>query len=81
MLHVKKDIPRNLFTAKNALLEGFSVELNLRNSKWSQSSQKHDRKACGWSKCYYLDLILGDSNASIEKNQMKCFCDTYGLKN
>ena len=48
---VKKDIPRNLFAAKNALLEGFSVELNLRNSKWSQSSQKHDRKACGWSKC------------------------------
>ena len=27
------------------------------------------------------NLILGDSNASIEKNQMKCFCDTYGLKN
>ena len=25
-------------------------------------------------------LILGDFNASVKENHMKCFCENYGLK-
>ena len=27
------------------------------------------------------NLILGDLNVSVKENQMKFFCDTYGLRN
>ena len=54
-----------------------------------QSKQKHNEKApCLLSE--YLDLylsnheqalILGDFNVSVNDNQIKCSCDTYGTRN
>ena len=34
MLFVREDIPSNLFKAKTKPIEGFYIELNLRNDKW-----------------------------------------------
>ena len=74
-------------------IEGFYVEINLRNDKWlincSYSLHKNmmgnhlralSEKLETYSSNYNNFIILGDFNIEMEEQQVKAFCDNYGLK-
>ena len=77
---VTEDIPSNLVEAEAKPIEGFYIELNLRNDKWLLN--------CSYALSDFLDshsstyekvLILGDFNLEADDQNMKTFCDSYSL--
>ena len=75
-------------------IEGFYVEINLHNDKWlincSYNLHKNtignhlralSEKLDIYSSSYSNVIILGDFNIEVKEQQIKAFCDNYGLKN
>ena len=92
MLFVREDIPSNLVEAEAKPIEGFYIELNLRNDKWllncSYNLHKNNignhLKALSdfldsHSSTYEKVLILGDFNVQADYQNMKTFRDSYSL--
>ena len=92
MLSVREDIPSTLVEAETRPVEGFYIELNLRNDKWllNCSYNPHKNNIGNHLKMlsYFLDshsstnekvLILGDFNVEADDQNMKTFCDSFSL--
>ena len=92
MLSVREDIPSTLVEAETRPVEGFYIELNLRNDKWllNCSYNPHKNNVENYLKMlsYFLDshsstnekvLILGDCNVEADDQNMKTFCDSFSL--
>ena len=92
MLFVTEDIPSNLVEAEAKSIEGFYIELNLRNDKWllncSYNPHKNNIGNHLQALSDFLDshcstyekvLILGDFNVEVDDQNMKTFCDSYSL--
>ena len=75
-------------------IEGFYVEINLHNDKWlincsynphKNTIRNHLRalseKLDIYSSSYSNVIILSDFNIEVKEQQIKAFCDNYGLKN
>ena len=86
MLLVREDIPSNLVEAKP--IEGFYIELNLRNDKWLLNCSYNPHKnnignhlkalsnfLDSHSSAYEKVLILGDFNIEVDDQNMKTFCE------
>ena len=93
-LYVREDIPSNLFQVETKPIEGFYAEINLHNDKWlincaynphKNTIGNHLRalseKLDIYSSSYSNFIILGDFNIEVKEQQIKAFCDNYGLKN
>ena len=93
LLYVREDIPSTLLEVETKPIEGFYVEINLHNDKWlincSYSPHKNmirnhlralSEKLDIYSSSYNNFIILGDFNIEMEEQQIKAFCDNYGLK-
>ena len=89
---VREDIPSNLVDAEAKPIEGFYIELNLRNDKWLLNCSYNPRKNSTGNHLKalsdFLDshsstsekvLILGDFNVEFDDQNMKTFCDSYSL--
>ena len=94
LLYVRENIPSNLLEVETKPIEGFYVEINLHNDKWlincSYNPHKNtignhlralSEKLDIYSSSYSNFIILGDFNIGVKKQQIKVFCDNYGLKN
>ena len=92
MLFVREDIPSNLFEAEANPIEGFYIELNLRNDKWllncTYNPNKNNIGNHLKGSSDFLDwhsptnkkvLILGDFNVDADDQKMKTFCDSDSL--
>ena len=92
MLFVREEIPSNLVKAETKPIEGFYIELNLRNDKWlpncSYSPQKNNIRKNLKALSDFLDsrsstykkvLNFGDFNVEADEQNMKIFCDSYSL--
>ena len=92
MLFVREDIPSNLIEAEAKPIEGFYIELNLRNDKWllncfynrhKNNIGNHFKALSDFldshSSTYEKALILGDFNVEVDSQNMKTFCDSYSL--
>ena len=92
MLFVREDIPSNLVEAEAKPIEGFYIELNLRNDKWLLNCSYNPHKnnignylkalsdfLDSYSSTYEKVLILGDFNVEVDVQNMKTFCDSYSL--
>ena len=92
MLFAREDIPSNLFEAEANPIEGFYIELNMRNDKWllnctcNPNKNNIGNRLKGSSD--FLDwhsptnekvLILGDFNVDPDDQKMKTFCESYSL--
>ena len=93
LLYVREDIPTNLFEVETKPIEGFYVEIDLRNDKWLVNcSYNPHRNMIGnhlralsekldiYAASYDNFIILGDFNIEVEEQQIKDFCDNYSLK-
>ena len=93
LLYVREDIPTNLTEVETKPIEGFYVEINLRNDKWlincSYNPHKNmignhlralSEKLDIYSTSYDNFISLGDFNIEMEEQQIKDFCDNYSLK-
>ena len=92
MLFVREDISSNLVEAEAKPIEGFYIELNLRNDKWllNCSYNPHKNNIGNHFKALsdFLDshystyekvLILSAFNVEADDRNMKTFCDSYSL--
>ena len=93
LLYVREDIPTNLTEVETKPIEGFYVEINLRNDKWlincSYNPHKNmignhlralSEKLGIYSTSYNNFIILGDFSIEMKEQQIKNFCDNYSLK-
>ena len=92
LLYVRDDIPSKLLSL-NENIEGFFVEINLRNKKkWLLSGSYNPKKAQITSHLAELSkntdlyltkydqlLFLGDFNAGVEDSSVKEFCSSFNL--
>ena len=92
MWFVREDISSNLVEAEAKPIEGFYVELNLRNNKWllNRSYNPHRNNIGSNLKALsdFLDsqsstsekmLIWGDFNIEADDQNINIFCDSYSL--
>ena len=93
LLYVREDIPSKLLLLAENHIEGFFVEINLRNKKkWLISCSYNPKKTslsnhiAALSKSldlfttkYEHLLFLGDFNAGMEDSSIKIFCNNYNL--
>ena len=92
MLFVREDILSNLVGAEAKTVEGFYIELNLRNDKcllncscnpYKNNMGNHLEALSDFldslSSTYKQVLILGDFNVEADDQNMKTFCDSYSL--
>ena len=92
MLFVREDIPSDLVEAEGKPIEGFYIELNLRNDKWllncfynphKNNIGNHIKALSDFldshSSTYEKVLVLGDFNVEADDQNMKTFCDSYSL--
>ena len=93
LLYVREDIPSKLLPVEKNLIEGFLVEINLRNKKkWQLSCSYNPKKTwlsnhiaeLGKSLDLFLAkyerlLFLGHFNAGIEDSSIKIFCCKFNL--
>ena len=92
MLSVREDIPSTLVEAETRPVEGFYIELNLRNDKWLLNCSYNPHKnnignhlkalsdfLDSHSSTYEKILILGDFNVEADDQNMKTFCDSFSL--
>ena len=93
LLYVREDIPSKLLHVEENLIEGFFVEINLRNKKkWLLSCSYNSKKTflsnhiAELSKSldlfttkYERLLSLGDFNAGMEDSSIKIFCSNFNL--
>ena len=90
MLFVREDVSSNLVEAEAKPIEGFYIELNLRNDKWLLNCSYNPHKnnignhlkalsdfLDSHSSTYEKILILGDFNVEAGDQNMKTFCDSY----
>ena len=91
-LFVGEGIPSNLVEAEAKPIEGFYIELNLRNDRWLLNCSYNPHKnnignhlktlsafLDSHSSTYEKVLILGDFNVEVDDQKMKTFCDSYSL--
>ena len=89
MLFVREDIPSNLVEAEVKPIEGFYIELNLRNHKWLLNCSYNPHKnnienhlqalsdfLYSQSSTHEKVLILGDFNVEVDYQNMKTLCDS-----
>ena len=89
MLFVREDISSNLVEAEAKPIEGFYIELNMRNDKWLLNCSYNPHKnnignhfealSNFWdlhSSTYEKIMILGNFN---DDQNMKTSCDSYSL--
>ena len=92
LLYVREDIPPNLLSKETNPIEGFYVELNLRNDKWLINCSYNPHKNMignhlqvlrenvdSYSSTYDKFIILGDFNVEMGDQQINSFCDNYSL--
>ena len=92
MLFVREDISSNLVEAEAKPIEGFYIELNLRNDKWLLNCSYNPHKnnignhlkalsdfLDSHSSTYEKVLTLGDFNVEADDQNKKTFCDSYSL--
>ena len=77
LLFVREDIPSNFVEAEEKPIEGFNIELNLRNDPHTNNIGNHLKVSSGST--YEKVLILGDFNVESDDQNMKTFCDSYSL--
>ena len=94
ILFVREHIPATLISSENLLIQGFYVEINLRQEKWLISCSYNPKK-CNISKHaealsksidlffsnYDYFLLKGDLNIGLDDTVMKDFCNLYSLEN
>ena len=93
LLYVREDIPSNLLEVETKPIEGFYVEINLHNDKWliNCSYNPHQNmignhlralseKLDIYSSSSNKFIIVGNFNIEMEEQQIKAFCNNYGLK-
>ena len=91
-LYIREDIPSRLLSSETSPIEGFFVELNLRNKKWLICCSYNPKKALisdhlsalskttdVYTSKYDNLLFLGDFNAGIEDTSVRDFCRNYNL--
>ena len=91
-LYVQEDITSNLLSIETNPIEGFYVELNLRNDKWLINCSYNPHKNMignhlqvlrenvdSYSSTYDKFIILGDFNVEMGDQQINSFCDNYSL--
>ena len=92
-LYIREGIPSKLLGVETKPIEDFCVETNPHNDKWliNRSYNPHknmignhlralSEKLDIYSSRYRNFIILGDFNIEMEEQQIKAFCDNYGLK-
>ena len=92
LLYVRQDIPKNLIEIETKHIEGFFVEIHMRNDKWlitcSYNLHKNmignllralSEKLDIYSTNYDNFIILGDFDIEMKEQQIKDFCDNYSL--
>ena len=93
LLYVREDIPLKLLLVEDNPIEGFFVEINLRNKKkWLISCSYNPKKTSLsnhiaalsksldlFTKKYGRLLFLGDFNEGMEDSSIKIFCGNYNL--
>ena len=92
ILYIREDIPSRLLSTEISPIEGFFVELSLRNKKWLICCSYNPRKvliadhlsALGKTTDVYTSkydnlLFLGDFNAGMEDTSVRNFCSDYNL--
>ena len=91
--YVWEDIPSKLLLAEENHIEGFFVEINLRNKKkWLLSCSYNPKKSSLsnhiaelsksldlFTSKYERLLLLGDFNAGMEDSSIKIFCSNFNL--
>ena len=93
LFYVREDIPSNLLEVETKPIEGFYVEINLHNDKWlincscnpHKNTIGNHRRALSEKLDIYSSrcsnfIILGDFNIEVKEQQIKAFCDNYGLE-
>ena len=93
LLYVREDIPSKLSLVEENLIEGFFVEINLRNKKnWLLSCSYNPKRTSLSSHVAELSksldlfatkyeclLFLDDFNAGMEDSSIKIFCSNFNL--
>ena len=93
LLYVRENIPSKLLLVEKNLIEGFSVEINLRNKKkWLLSCSYNPKKTSLsnhitklsksldlFTTKYERSLFLGDFNVGMEDSSTKTFCSNFNL--
>ena len=83
LLFVREDIPSNFVEAEEKPIEGYNIELNLRNDPHKNNIGNHLKVLSGsldsHTATYEKVLILGDFNVESDDQNMKTFCDSYSL--
>ena len=93
ILYIRDDIPSRLVSTESSQVEGFFVEINLRNKKkWLLCCSYNAKKDLIRQHLYALSksievftskydnlLFLGDFNAGVEDASVKNFCRSYNL--
>ena len=91
ILYIREDIPSRLVSTDSNQVEGFFVEINLRNKKkWLLCCFYNAKKDLIRQNLYALSksidvfkydnlLSLGDFNAGVEDTSVKNFCRSYNL--
>ena len=93
LLYVREDLPSKLLLVEENLIEGFFVEINLRNKKkWLLSCSYNPKKTFLsnhiaelskrldlFTTKYERLLFLGDFNAGMEGSSIKIFCSNFNL--
>ena len=92
MLYVRENIPSKLLSIENQPIEGFYIEINLREKKWLLcGSYNPHRNNIGnhldslsknlalYSSAYDNYIVIGDFNIEADSKEMPSFCDNFGL--
>ena len=93
LLYVREDIPSKHLLVEENLIEGFFVEINLRNKEmWLLSCSYNPKKTFLSNRITELSksldlfttkyerlLFLGDFNAGMEDSSIKIFCSNFNL--
>ena len=93
ILYIREDIPSRRVSTESSQVEGFFLEINLRNKKkWLLCCSYNPKKDLIRQHLYALSksidlftskydslLFLGDFNAGVEDTSVKNFCRSYNL--
>ena len=93
LVYVREDIPCKFFPMKNCSIEGFFIDINLRNKKWliccsynphrtfiSNHLNSIGKNLDLLSGNYGNVFLMGDYNCDMDNIDLKNFCSLYNLK-